>query len=194
MQDIDSKMALVNLNLMEAIVSYCFDDLESVSKNLPFINKHHNEMRGYFSMGFIQTWLSTFHYEFYLATGKRLHRRLARNSHRRVHTWATNGTTMLLGPNRFLDAMASLCSPSTKISCEDLTTLFQAAASACAASRCQLFEALSLERLAKALYALNTEETRHCLYQSQALRLYRKWGAIAKANQLEHAFQQELYR
>jgi hypothetical protein len=190
MQEIDSKMALLNLHLMEAIVSYTFDDLEFTANNLPYINKHEKEMRGYFAMGFIQSWLSTFHYESYLTTGKRVHRRLARASHRRVHMWATTGTTMLLGPNRFLDAMASLCCPTTEMTCdEDLIHIFQDAASICSASRCQLFEALSYERLAKALYARNSKETRHCLYQNQAVRLYRKWGAKEKANHLQRIFQ-----
>jgi hypothetical protein len=105
----DSKMGLVNLRLSEAIVSYAFDDLASKKDYICFVSKYENEVKGYFTMGFIQTWLSTFHYECFLMTGHRIHRRLGRRSHRMVQYWSKTGTEMLIGPNCLLDAMADVC-------------------------------------------------------------------------------------
>ena len=182
-QEVDSKMALMSLYMMESIVSYVFDDEEGVKRNLEFITKYGNEFQGYFTMGFGQTWISIFHYERFLLTGKCIHRKLGRKCHRRVKHWANTGTSMLCGPNRFLDAMERLCV--LKAPCEDLIVSFQDAASACASSHSCLFEGLANERLAKVLEIHDVGTKRHGVYRNRAVKLYRKWGAYALANYLE---------
>jgi hypothetical protein len=189
LEDIDSKMALVNLYLMEAIVCYMFDDSNYAGKNLSYLNKYESELQGYFTMGFIQTWLATFHYECFLATGHRFHKKLARKSHRRVQYWSSTGTKMLHGPHQFLDAMSMLCAWNAA-PCEDLVERFQHAASTCASSHCLILEALAYERLAKFLYKHDLQECH--VYQNQAMMLYRKWGAFAKARHVENFFQDYL--
>jgi hypothetical protein len=182
--EVDSKMALMSLYMMESIVSYVFDDDAGVQRNLEFITKHGNEFQGYFTMGFGQTWLSLFHYERFLATGKRKHRRLGRKSHRRVKHWADTGTTMLCGPKGFLDAMAMLCV--LKAPCDALIVSFQDAASACASSHSPLFEGLVYVRLAKVLQTHDIHGERHLMYRNRAVKVYRRWGAYTVANYLEN--------
>jgi hypothetical protein len=106
--DIDSKMVLITIYIMESIVSYVYDDLDFIQTILDNLNKYQNELLGHFTMGFVQTWLPIFHYECFLKTGKRMHKRLGRISHQRVRQWATIGTSMLLGPCQFLNAMEKL--------------------------------------------------------------------------------------
>jgi hypothetical protein len=177
-------MALMSLYMMESIVSYLFDDGDGVKKNLDFITKYGNEFQGYFTMGFGQTWLSIFHYEKFLTTGRRIHKRIGRKCHRRVKYWAKTGTSMLRGPNCLLDGMAMLCV--SKASCENLIEHFQNAASACALSHSSMFEGLAFERLAKELQSRDVVDTnRYLLYRNQAVNVYRKWEAYAIANYLE---------
>ncbi len=189
LKEMDSKLALMNLQLCEAIISYAFDDVDSTRKNLWFIHKHESDLKGYFTMGFIQTWLSIFHYEQFLLLGRRIHRRLGRMSHKRVRNWATTGTDMLHGPNRLLDAMEKLCV--LNVPYNEIIISFQDAAQVCAAGRCRLFEALSYERLAKSLQVHDPEGKSNIFYQRKAMELYRKWGAIAKANHLQTQLDKE---
>jgi hypothetical protein len=172
----------MNLRLCEAIISYTFDEMDLMSKNLCYINKYESELNGYFTMGFIQTWLSIFHYEQFLLIGKHRHMRLGRMSHRRVRNWVTTGTEMLLGPNRLLDAMENCCTSNVPFS--KVVMSFHEAAQECASSRCLLFEALTYERLAKSLQVHDPEGNTHIFYQRNALELYQKWGATAKANHI----------
>jgi hypothetical protein len=182
---IDSKLALMCLYIMESITNYLFDDTEFMRNNVSLITKYESEAQGHFSMGFVQTWLAIFHYESYLAIGKRLHRRLARRSHRKVHYWSKTGTEILYGPNCLLDAMAHLCV--SKSSSNELIVHFEEAAKCCLISNCQLLEALAYERLAKVLRKHDPPESDRCnLYQIQAVAIYRKWGAIAKAEHIEN--------
>jgi hypothetical protein len=183
-QEVDSKMALMSLYMMESIVSYVFDDEDGVRKNLEYITKYGNEFQGYFTMGFGQTWISLFHYERFLLTGKYVHRRHGRKCHRRVKQWADTGTTMLCGPSSLLDAMAMLCL--RKVPCEDLIVSFQDAASACEMGHNRLFEGLAYERLAKVLQIHNVDVKRHCVYRNRAVKLFRRWGAYTIANYLEN--------
>jgi hypothetical protein len=185
-KEIDSKMAVMTITVMESIVSYLYDNLDVTQTNLCLLKKYENELLGHFTMGFVQTWISTFHYECFLKTGKRRHKRLGRVSYQRVRHWATTGTTMLLGPYRFLDAMVNLCVYKTPV--EQWIVIFQEAASSCAMSHCRLFEAFANERLAKALYKHESAGFRHAHYQDQAVRFYRNWGATAKANHVERMF------
>jgi hypothetical protein len=58
---------------------------DGVQRNLEFITKHVIAFQGYyFTMGFGQTCLSLFHYERFLATGKRKHRKIGRKCQRHV--------------------------------------------------------------------------------------------------------------
>jgi hypothetical protein len=186
MQAIDSKLALLNLYMMESIVSYLFDDVAFVINKLWLLAKHEGEMRGHFMTGFFQTWLAIFHYESFLLTEKRIHKRLARLSHRRVQNWSTTGTEMLLGPTSLLDAMESLCV--AKSSINNVIIAFQHAAIICHANQCRLFEGLAYERLTKAVHFHEPEGLHYSTYQHQAVQLYRTWGAVEKANHLENLF------
>jgi hypothetical protein len=59
-------------------------------------------------------------------------------------------------------------------------------------SKSRLFEALAYERLAKVLRIYGTQAADQCnIYQKQAIAEYRKWGAIAKAEHLDHKFRKE---
>ena len=184
---LDSKFALLSLHMMESTINYLFGDIEYMRSNLSLITKYGNEAQGYFSMGFIQTWLALFQYECYHATGKRMHIRLARTSHRRVHFWSKTGTEMLHGPNCLLDAMAQLCM--CKSSSDELIFSFEEAAKACHTGKSRLFEALAYERLAKVLRMYDPPEMDRCsIFQNQAIAVYGKWGANAKAEHLENNF------
>jgi hypothetical protein len=185
-QAIDSKVALLSVHFMEAIVSYLFDDVAFVINNLWILTKHEGEMRGHFITGFFQTWLAIFHYECFYLTEKRIHKRLARLSHRRVQNWSTTGTEMLLGPTSLLDAMESLCVAKSPIN--NVIVAFQHAASICNANRCRLFEGLAYERLTKAVHFYEPEGVQYSIYQHKAVELYRTWGAVEKANHLEKLF------
>jgi hypothetical protein len=95
-----------------------------------------------------------------------------------IKKWATTGTEMLVGPTHFLRAMEFLCVEQAPL--DRAVTMFEEAASACAAGRCRLLEALSNERLAR---LFNSEElnVKREKYLNQAVELYRNWGAVAKA-------------
>jgi hypothetical protein len=172
---------------MESIVSFAFDDFEVMQSNLSSITKYEHEARGHLSMGFVQTWLAIFHYERYHITRKRIHRRFARTSHRKVHLWSKTGTEILYGPNLMLNAMAQLCMLNSSI--EELTFSFEEAARGCHTSKCQLIEAIAYQRLAKELYEYDpTEADRYKIYQDQAVAMYWNWGAKALAEHVENLY------
>jgi hypothetical protein len=188
-KEINSKLALVILNLTEAIINYIFDGNLYALNNLSYLTRNEKELQGFFTKAFGLMWLSLFHYERYLVTGKRVHKRFGRKFHRKVNYWATSGTHTLHGPNRLLDAMAQLCK--SKVSkTENLILCFQSAANDCAAGQCRLLEALAYERLAKVLYALDPRNCCHRIHSDRAVELYRDWGAIAKADHLERIFKE----
>jgi hypothetical protein len=183
----DSKLSLVCLNISESIANYLFGEIEFMASNLSSITKYGNEVQGHFSTGYIQTWIAIFHYESYLTTGKRMHRRLARRSHQKIHYWSKSGTEMLYGPSCLLDAMTQLCI--YRASSDELVIGFEEAAKGCRISRCRLFEALAYERLAKVLRTHEPPDAGRCIiYRNHAVAVYRKWGAIAKADHLENKF------
>jgi hypothetical protein len=172
--------------LNEVIVRYLFDVVAFVMNNLWLLTKHKGEMWGHFITGFFQTWLVIFHYESFYLTEKRIHKRLARLSHRRVQFWSTKGTEMLLGPASLLDAMESLCM--AKSPTDFVIVAFQHAACTCNANRCQLFEGLAYGHLTKVLHSHEPEGVHYSTYQHQAVELYRTWGAVEKTNHLEKLF------
>jgi hypothetical protein len=183
---VDSKLAIMSHHLMESIVSYLFDDFTAMRENLSLITKYGNEAQGHFSMAFVQTWLALFHYECYLNTGKRIHRRFARASHQRVHMWSKPGTEILHGLNLMLNSMAELCM--SKSSSDDLIFSIEKAANGCHSGKCLLFEALAYTRLAKVLHKGDPSESdRYKIYQNKAVAVYRKWGAIALAAHVENS-------
>jgi hypothetical protein len=179
-----SKYAIMSLLMYESIISYVFDDFENIQNNLSFITICGKEAQGHFSTGFIQIWLAVFHYDSYLTTGKRMHRRLARISHRKVHFWSKTGTETLYGPNCLLNAIADLCI--RKSSSKEIISSFEEAAKACHIGKIPLFEALAYERLSRVVGKDDPSEmNRYDTYKGQAIAVYRKWGAIAKAEHLE---------
>jgi hypothetical protein len=187
--EIDSRLSVLNLYMVESILSYVFGGDGYLGKNLWYMNNNENAMQGYYGAGFIKTWLAIYHYESFLRTGRGIHRKLGRKSHRVVKRWSTTGTTMLDGPTRFLDAMAMLCVMKTQTN--ELINIFQAAADSCAVGQGRLFEALAYERLAKALELSDPELVGVNVYYNQAIQLYQEWGALAKAKHVEEKLAQK---
>ncbi|KAI2506900.1 hypothetical protein MHU86_7492 [Fragilaria crotonensis] len=103
--------------------------------------------------------------------------------------WATTGTAMLAGPNTFLEAMEALCVKKAPV--DQVEIMFEKAASACAAGRCRVFEALSNERLARLFRGEKPNTSKRSKYLKRAAELYRSWGASAKAEWLENRHDHE---
>jgi hypothetical protein len=181
---INSKMALFNENRNEMIIGYTYENWDIVRKTLPFFRKHEMANAGHFSVGFCYTWTAACHYDLYRAHGARKHKREGQRVHRKVEKWATTGTEMLSGPNKFLAAMESLCV--RKAPLDEVDGMFEAACTACAESKCRYFEALANERLARLYFDEEPEETKGVKYLKRAIDLYRSWGALAKAEWLEN--------
>ena len=181
---INSKMALFNENANEMRIGYTYEKWDIVRKTLPFFRKHEKAMAGVFSVGFMYTWVAACHYDLYRAHGTRKHRREGRRAHRKVKKWATTGTEMLSGPNKFLAAMESLCVKKAPL--VEVDSMFETAFTACAESKCRYFEALANERLARLYFDEEPEETKGVKYLKRAIDLYRSWGALAKAEWLEN--------
>jgi hypothetical protein len=186
---INSKMALFNENASEMMMGYTYEKWGIVRKTLPFFRKHENSFAGVFSVGFSYTWAAACHYDLYRTHGTRKHRKEGRRAHRKVEKWATTGTEMLSGPNKFLAAMESLCVK--KASLDEVDNMFEAAFTACAESNCRYFEAIANERLARLYFDEEPDETKGVRYLKRAIDLYRRWGAKAKAEWLEN---KERYR
>ncbi|KAI2503942.1 histidine kinase [Fragilaria crotonensis] len=180
----DSKVILVHASRCHVILGFVYEDLQTVKIHLPIIQKYKKELQGYFTSGFMVAWCAACHYEIYYTDGISRHKRDGRRAHRRVKKWATSGTTMLVGPSYFLDAMEGLCV--TQAPADQVEVLFVNAASACAAGRCRVFEALSNERLARLFRRDEPDTTKRLKYLKRATDLYRSWGAVAKAEWLEN--------
>ncbi|KAI2495113.1 hypothetical protein MHU86_19387 [Fragilaria crotonensis] len=179
----DSKVAVINVSRCQMFMGFVYDDLQVIKIHLPIVEKYKKEVEGYFTTGFMFTWCAVCNYDLYLATGISHYKRDGRRGHRRVEKWATTGTTMLVGPSTFLQAMEGLCVK--KLPPDQVEILFEKAASACAATRCRYFEALSIERLARYFRREAPNKTKYSLYQKKAAELFRSWGAAAKADWLE---------
>jgi len=179
-----SDLALSMEGGYELMMGYTFENWDIVKKTLPFLRKHETARIGHFCLGFCYTWVAACHYDLYRAHGTRKHRREGRRAHRKVKKWATTGTEMLLGPNKFLAAMESLCVK--KASLEEVDSMFETAFTACAESNCRYFEAIANERLARLYFDEEPDETKGEKYLKRAIYLYRSWGALAKAEWLEN--------
>ncbi len=180
----DSKVALVNASRCHVILGFVYEDWQTVKINLPFFQKHKQEVEGYFTTGFMLTWCAACHYDIYFTDGISRHKRDGRRAHRRVKKWSTTGTSMLIGPRTFLEAMEGLCVKRAPV--DQVEKLFEKAASECAAGRCRFFEALSYERLARHFRLEQPHTTKRSKYLKRAAELYRSWGAVAKAEWLEN--------
>ena len=183
---VDSKIAGVTVCLCSLLLGYIHEDWGIIESNLPFLRRNQDQMEGYFTMGCLLTWTAACHYEIFLSTGISKHVRYARRSHRTVNKWATTGTDMLLGPNCFLKAMEHLCvkrAPS-----EQIEVWFVKASNACAVGHYRAFEALSLERLARFFHREKPNSVKCLDYAIKASDLYRRWGALAKADMLEKQY------
>ena len=181
---INSKIALFTQNLGEMVIGYTYEKWDIVRNTLPFFRKHEKCSEGVFTEGFNYTFAAACHYDLYRAHGARKNRREGRRAHRKVQNWATTGTEMLSGPNKFLAAMESLCVK--KAPSDEVDSMFEAAFTACAESKCRYFEALANERLARLYFDEEPEETKGAKYLKRAIYLYRSWGALAKADWLEN--------
>lgn len=183
-QNMDSKLALINSSRCKMILGFVYEDWQTVKMHLAIVQKYQKEVKGFFTVGFMLAWCAACHYDIYYTDRKRRHKRDGHRAHRQVTKWATSGTTMLVGPSAFLDAMEGLCV--NQVPVEQVEIMFEKAASACAAGRCRIFEALSNERLARLFRRNEPNPTKHSLYLEKAAELYRSWGAVAKAEWLEN--------
>ena len=135
-------MALFSENQCEMMMGYTFKKWDIVRNTLPFFRKHEKFNAGKCLMGVsTNTWAAVYHYDLYRAHGARKHRREGWRAHRKVEKWATTGTEMLSGPNKFLAAMESLCVKKAPL--VEVDSMFEAAFTACAESKCRYFEALA---------------------------------------------------
>ena len=166
------------------MMGYTYEKWDIVRNTLPFFRKHEKLLAGIFDAGFSLTFAAACHYDLYRAHGARKHRREGRRAHRKVEKWATTGTEMLSGPNKFLAAMESLCVKKAPL--VEVDSMFETAFTACAESKCRYFEALANERLARFYFDEEPEETTGEKYLKRAIYLYRSWGALAKAEWLEN--------
>ena len=187
----DSKVALITASRCQVILGFVYEDWQAVKIHLPIVKKNEKDLEGYFSSGFTLTWRAACHYEIYHADGISRHKRDGRRAHRRVEKWARTGTTMLVGPSTFLQAMEALCVK--KAPWDQVEIMFEKAASECAASRSRFFEALSNERLARLFRRDAPNKTKHSKYLKKAAELYRSWGAVAKAEWLENWDEEDEY-
>jgi ferredoxin-NADP reductase len=185
----DSKVALLNASSCHVILGFVYEDWQTVKNHLTIIRKYEKELDGYFTTGFMLAWCAACHYEIYYTDGISRHKREARRAHRRMKKWATTGTTMLVGPSTFLEAMEGLCVKQAPV--DQVEIMFEKAASECAAGRCRFFEALSNERLARLARREEPNTIKHSKYLKRAAELYRSWGAVAKAECLENRHDHE---
>ncbi|KAI2506904.1 PhoQ sensor [Fragilaria crotonensis] len=180
----DSKVVLMITSVCHLILGFVYEDWQTVKGHLPTAQKHIKDVEGFFTTGFMLTWIAACNYDLYYGYGISRHKRDGRRAHRRVKKWATSGTIMLVGPSTFLDAMEGLCVKNAPV--EQVEILFEKAVSACAAARCRFFEALSNERLARLFRSEEPNITKRLTYLKRAANLYRSWGAVAKAEWLEN--------
>jgi hypothetical protein len=184
--DNDSNVGALSVAVANFVLGFSYGDLESTKINLVLVRKYQSELDGYFAIGMVLTFAAACHYEIYFMQGIRKHKREGRRVHRKVKKWATTGTDMLVGPSCFLRAMEILCVERAPL--DQVEIAFEEAASACAAQRCRLLEALSNERLAR-LFRSSDEPNGKCdKFLDRAIKLYRSWGAAAKADWLEKQF------
>ena len=87
------------------MLGFVYEDWQVVKQNLPTVEKYKAEAEGYFTTGFMYTWIAACHYDIYYMDGIGKHKRQGRRTHRKVNMWATTGTDMLVGPNSFLRAI-----------------------------------------------------------------------------------------
>lgn len=181
-------MAIYGLQMDELILAYTYEDWNVVQTNLPLIRKLEKEVEGYFCTGFNYSWNAVCHYELYLMTGKKKHKKEARRCHSKVTKWATTGTIMLSGANKWLAAVEALCMKQLPL--DELEILFKEAFVALAANKNRYFEALATERLARLCLSADADGAKGQRYLERAIHLYRRWGALAKANWLEKRYSQ----
>ena len=185
----DSMLAAVIVGFTQMVLCFSYEDWESAKSNLEIIRTHRSEFDGHFGIGMILTFTAASYYELYYRVGNIKHKRAGRRVHRKVKKWATTGTEMLVGPSVFLRAMEILCVE--RAPADQVEIAFEEAASACAAQRCRLLEALSVERLAR-LFRSEGPNCECVTYVKRAVELYRSWGAVAKAEWLEKRYAHDL--
>lgn len=182
----NSKLALFSINTCQIIVAYSHEDWDSLRQLLPHARKYEKEFDGYFTQGFNLVWAGLAHYNLYRATGERRDRREGRRAHQKVKKWATNGTVMLLGPLRLMDAMESLCITDAPFHVVD--EFFQTAFVALSENKSIHFEALGHERLAKLYLVEEVDQVKGASHLEKAIGLYKRWGALSKVDWLEKRY------
>lgn len=182
------KSALISLHMSEVVLAYEYEDWGFARETLGLNRALQKETEGHFCAGFNYSWWAASHYELFLATGRRKHKKEGRRCHAKVQKWATTGTVMLAGVNKWLTAMESMCVKKAALS--DVESLFQEACAALAEKKNSLFEALATERLARLYLTEGTDSAKGLQYLAMAVDLYRRWGALAKAEWLEKRYSQ----
>lgn len=170
----------------EHMVAYTYEDWDHVTELLPINRQFERESAGYFAAGFTLGWDAISHCELYLANGKRTHKKEFRRIHKKIHTWAETGTVMLSGLDNWLAALKSLCFK--KASVLEIEKLFQEAFMSLAGNKNAYFEALATERLARMYLSEDMLSVKGRMYLTQAVELYKCWGALAKAEWLEQRY------
>lgn len=183
---IESKTGIHIWRKCETMVAYTYEDWDHLRELLPINRKCEKQGEGYFVMGFNFTWDALSHYELYLTSGKRKHKREGRRCHKTVQKWATSGTVMLAGVNKLLTATESLCVRKDPV--HVVETLFQEAIAALAENKNRYFEALANERLARLYLTDDLKSTKGLVYLASAVDLYNRWGALAKAEWLQKRY------
>ena len=189
LEDVDSNVGALVVAFADLVLGFSYEDWESTKVNLAMIRKYQSDLDGHFAIGMILTFVAACHYEMYFMNGNSKHKRDGRRVHRKVKKWATTGTAMLVGPNCFLRAMEVICVEQAPP--DQVEIAFEEAASACAAQRCRLLEALSNERLAR-LFRSGEPNGKCVKYLNRAVELYRSWGAVAKAEWLQKQYANDL--
>ena len=181
--DLGSKRAFAILKWNELTLGYTFENWDVVRQTLPILRTHEKDAAGHFTIGHYCTWTALCHYDLYRTDGNRKHKREGRRAHSQVRKWATTGTEILDGPHHLLNAMESLCV--NKASLDEVEVMFDTAMRACAEGRCVYFEALANERLARLFLDDLPDDAKARAYLNRAVKIYRNWGAVAKADSLE---------
>lgn len=190
MKNVNSKIALFAAHICELKLAYTYENWDDALRILPLSRQLEKDGEGYFDIGFSYSWIAASHYELYLASGKRKHKREGRRCHSKVTKWATSGTVMLSGVSEWLEAVEGLCAKNNSV--EEVEALFEGAFAALAANKNTFFEALANERLARLFLTEQRPEVQDVSkghkYLQRAIRLYSRWGALAKAEWLKERY------
>jgi hypothetical protein len=182
MQDVDSQASLFRLKQWEMMIAYIFGNWELLANALSCMKKYEKKIVAVFPLDFSDVWVAICSYDLFLETGKKYYRKQGQRAHRKVSTYANGGSPIFIAPSMLLSAMASICNGKNL---EQIEMEFQTAITALSDAKCSIFEAIGNERLAKCLLSLGLNQHQAGDYQKRATEIYRKWGAMKKAELLD---------